>query len=245
MNESQVLQNAIRLSYSYIYDRCSDVGTFFDYRDSLPVELLQEIIDCYSEPHRKFHDWKHISTLLSVSRFLSNVPKNVYPENTTVYVSSEVYSKSLTLEQHLSILAHDLVYDPGNSTNEEQSIMKFFDLCEKHKYILTQSTKDFIVDCVMATKTHEKTDIDDINFVLDLDMSGFAEKSICESGSKLIKAEFLPVLKYDEYAYLQGRSQFLENTLFHAKTLGIYNSYPFTLLNDFAIDNLQHELDFL
>lgn len=79
------------------------------------------LIRLYAEPHRYYHTWKHIKTMLDRSEELG--------------IASDRLS--------LAILFHDIIYDPRSSTNEEDSanlFKSYIDDSEIYQAILDTKT---------------------------------------------------------------------------------------------------------
>lgn len=102
-----------------------------------------EIMNAYMEPHRFYHNWFHIETLLDKAK-----------EN-----------KILTQELLLAIIFHDIVYDPKAIDNEEKSAELFT------RYFSRHMAHDEIVEAILETKNHNpKTELGKQLCELDLEI---------------------------------------------------------------------------
>jgi pantetheine-phosphate adenylyltransferase len=81
------------------------------------------------EPHRHYHDEKHLRTL--IGRAVSILPSGKYLDNLL-----------------LAIMFHDIVYNPWKNDNEEESAKVFSDWWAHHPQ------KNEIVQAILETKTH-------------------------------------------------------------------------------------------
>lgn len=174
----------------------------------------------YSESRRFYHTLEHIFDLISVlSPFISKISD----QNAVL----------------LSILFHDIIYDPTSSRNEEDSAELFEELLstslEKH---LVQK----VVNYIIATKSHQaldKTD-QDLLFFLDCDMSilGRSRNKYAEY-SKQIRQEYIHV---DNIAFNSGRSSFLKTILTNDGCIFLTAEFQLMMEKD-ARENIKWEID--
>lgn len=116
-----------------------DAGVWFD-----------ELVACYSQPHRHYHNLRHIAECLAefdAARTLASQP-----------VAAE-----------LAIWFHDAVYDSRAADNEEQSAR----LAEKcmSKGGASADLRLAVTRLVLATRTHDPSGHADAPLVVDVDLS--------------------------------------------------------------------------
>jgi predicted metal-dependent HD superfamily phosphohydrolase len=137
-----------------------------------------DLLKRYSEPHRQYHNIRHIEECLAEFEQVSSQAEH-----------------PVALE--LAIWFHDAIYDPRRSDNEEQSAILALKCLEQSVF----RQKQLVSDLILATKTHVAKNIPDAPLLLDIDLSilgkpaaRFAEY---EAG---IRAEysFVPLALYAE-----------------------------------------------
>jgi pantetheine-phosphate adenylyltransferase len=165
---------------------CGSCGQSFKLKEKTPEQYIEDsiaspVLDSikakYNEPHRFYHNWDHVLDLVEQALVL------------------DTYSHGLLL----SIIFHDVIYDPRCSDNEEKSVEYFNALYPNNKKI---------EDAILNTKSHLPSD----NIISDqlnqLDMSilyrGF--KTFVEYEHKIFK-EFQYV---DCNTYKKERIRFLK-----------------------------------
>lgn len=96
-----------------------------------------ELLDRYAEPHRRYHDLRHLAEVLDAARALTDdVPPPVL----------------------LAAFWHDAVYDPTTTGNEQRSA----DLADRTLTRLgrTRGEVDEVVRLVLLTRTHDPAEQD-------------------------------------------------------------------------------------
>ncbi len=151
----------------------------------MDTKLLLELTKRYSEPHRRYHDLRHIANMLHHGAPLG-----------------------LTEEQITAIWFHDAIYDPMSKTNEIDSAALAVEL-------LTQAGWDearikTVEQIVLDTQTHRPM-IEDSKLVLDLDLAtlGGTWENYVAIG-KRIREEFMVVPEED---WNSGRAAWLRGML--------------------------------
>lgn len=94
---------------------------------NIPVEVL----DHYKEPHRYYHNINHIKTMIN----------NI--ENPEYKTQDEFYKLVL------AIIFHDIIYDPYECNNEEQSVELL------KQYIGFHNDYPEIAEAILSTKSHK------------------------------------------------------------------------------------------
>ena len=109
------------------------------------TDLLIELTRRYTEPHRRYHDLRHVADMLCKGATLD-----------------------LTEEQLMAIWFHDAVYDPGSKDNEEDSA----DLAVQKLIAAgwTIERSQVVAQIIRDTNGHVPS-IDESKKVLDLDLS--------------------------------------------------------------------------
>jgi predicted metal-dependent HD superfamily phosphohydrolase len=115
-----------------------------------PGRWFDELAARYSQPHRHYHNLRHIAECL-----------------TEFDAARQLASDPVAVE--LAIWFHDAVYDPHAPDNEEQSAL----LAER---CLTETRtasplRAAVSDLVLATKTHDGSGHPDARLLVDLDLS--------------------------------------------------------------------------
>ena len=97
-------------------------------------KLLQEIVNCWNQPHRHYHTMEHLNHLVGL----------VYDDP-----QWQQHDDQLLV---LAAVYHDVVYDIARNDNEEQSA-SFFDISVSSKYI-QDSDRQLVKAMIMATSAH-------------------------------------------------------------------------------------------
>lgn len=153
------------------------------------MDTLIELSRRYSEPHRHYHDLRHIADLLLRGREIG-----------------------LNEEQVAAIWFHDAVYDPLSRNNEADSADLARRLLARDGWD-TQSIET-VARIVLDTRTHQPThELSPV--VLDLDMATLAGTwDDYQRYASLIRLEYQAV---PELEWRKGRRAFLEGLLAHPR----------------------------
>jgi len=149
------------------------------------IELLKR----YNEPHRKYHNLKHINDCLAEFSKVFHLAK-----------------EPNALE--LAIWYHDAIYEIGASDNEKKSsfladgIMSGFLVSEE----LIKTVKDIIV----ATEHNKIPESFDAKLMLDIDISNIGSADKFKETNKLIREEYSLV---PDNLFASGRSNILQSFL--------------------------------
>ncbi|MBF6607159.1 MAG: hypothetical protein ITG00_00280 [Flavobacterium sp.] len=173
--------------------------------EALIQELWHEIEANYAQPHRYYHNLSHLENLFSE---LIMVQELVADWDTMMF----------------AVFYHDLVYEPTNSRNEEDSAV-----------IMRQRLTDIgypeikILHCshlILATKVHGATDNADINYFTDADLSILGKnRDVYITYVQQIRKEYSI---FPDMIYNPGRSKVLKHFLEMAaiyKTTHFYSRY--------------------
>jgi predicted metal-dependent HD superfamily phosphohydrolase len=108
----------------------------------------------------------------------------------------------------LATAYHDIIYDPLKHNNEEKSAT----YAEKQLQGLVRSqTLELCTELIMATKTHMKSPLGDINYFTDADLSILgADEETYNQYTKQIRTEYHP---YPDLIYKPGRRKVLKHFL--------------------------------
>ncbi|MHC4839788.1 MAG: HD domain-containing protein [Planctomycetota bacterium] len=149
------------------------------------TDLLIELTRRYSEPHRRYHDLRHIANMLRLGAPLG-----------------------LSNDQVMAIWFHDAVYDPRSKTNERDSAALAVELLTKAGW--TESSIKTIERIVLDTEIHKPT-IPESEQVLDLDLAtlGGTWEQYHEIGQR-VREEYMHV---PEAEWAEGRGKWLEKIL--------------------------------
>lgn len=108
-----------------------------------------------------------------------------------------------------SIFYHDIIYDASSKLNEEKSA----DIAKERLEILSVNNDGIqrIYEQISATKSHKKSDNEDINFLLDADLSILGKSSeVYLEYTKQIRKEYSI---YPNFLYKPGRKKVLQHFL--------------------------------
>lgn len=179
--------------------------------------LAHHIERSYSEPQRYYHTLAHIQHLTQLMRsMLSDI------EDVRVF--------------YLSILFHDVVYDPLSNKNEENSVILFEQLVET-TYHIFQSVQSKVSQCIIATKLHlSSTGSSDLKLFLDADMSILgADPNTYARYAADIRREYQHI---EKEVYCRERAKFLRVFL----SRPIYHTSAFlSMYEDQAKRNIEWE----
>jgi predicted metal-dependent HD superfamily phosphohydrolase len=152
-------------------------------------KIFEEVIKYYNQPHRYYHNLKHIQEVLQVIDTLNN---NV----------CDLYS--------LKIAAwfHDLIYNPQETDNEEKSTQLASTYLTQLN--IPQSTINTVNELILSTKYHQPSS-EDSKILVDADLSILgANLSKYNNYCRAIRWEYSWLNNQD---YCQGRKKVLENFL--------------------------------
>lgn len=191
---------------------CHDIGAVRD-----PVPCFNRLTIAYSEPHRRYHNLRHIAECqqeFDAVRDLVASPQAI----------------------ELAIWFHDAVYDPKAPDNEEQSA------AWARQFLAGEAVAEPLVEkvsrLVLATKRHEVGMDLDAPTLLDVDLSilGQPEKRFSEYENQ-IREEYSWV---EEKVFAEKRAEILDGFL---KRQRIYSTeWFFTRYEEQARRNLQASL---
>ncbi|MGD1319684.1 HD domain-containing protein [Chryseobacterium sp. 2R14A] len=146
-----------------------------------------EIEKKYSEKSRHYHNLRHL--------------ENMFEEVESVKVQIKNFNNAT-----FSIFYHDIIYDASSKSNEEKSA----EFSKKRLEDLNIAKDDIqkVYAQILATKSHQKSDGQDTNFLLDADLSilGKDNKAYLEY-TKQIRKEYSI---YPDFLYKPGRKKVLE-----------------------------------
>lgn len=201
----------------------------------LPDDIFRVVSGMYSEKHRQYHNLRHITGMMDKLRGLKGTKYEKYVDS---------------IEMHLAILFHDIVYNPKSEDNEERSVeflFKVIPLLVPEIMAECPEVLERVAFMIMCTKKHvipespdchemfaQYEELEEMTKVfLDLDLSIFlgkmSELRLYEDG---IRAEydFVP-----DTQYYPARLSILENFMNRPK---IFLSDAFENANERARTNL-------
>jgi len=156
--------------------------------EQLINNLWKEIETKYSEKGRHYHNLLHLENMFSE---LEAVKSNI----------SDFTAISF------SVFYHDVIYDATSKINEEKSAAK----AEKRLagLHLDKNNISIISEQILATKSHQKSDREDTNYLLDADLSVLGKdfKTYLEY-TKNIRKEYSI---YPDFLYKPGRKKVLKH----------------------------------
>ncbi|WP_411810944.1 hypothetical protein ACLB9Y_12205 [Chryseobacterium scophthalmum] len=149
-----------------------------------------EIEKKYSGKSRHYHNLQHLETLFEKIEHVKDIIKNF---NTISF----------------SIFYHDVIYDATSKLNEEKSA----DVAKERLEILGVNNDDIqrIYEQILSTKSHQKSEDEDTNFLLDADLSILGKSSqVYVEYTKQIRKEYSI---YPDFLYKPGRKKVLQHFL--------------------------------
>lgn len=153
-------------------------------------DLWKEIETKYSEKGRYYHNLLHLENMF---RELKEVRMNI----------SDFTAVSF------SVFYHDVIYDATSKANEEKSAAKAVKrLAELH---INQDKISLISEQILATKSHQRSDQADTNYLLDADLSVLGKdfKTYLEYTQNIRKEYSI----YPDFLYKPGRKKVLKHFL--------------------------------
>jgi len=179
--------------------------------------LWHEIEQKYSEKERHYHNLNHLETMLSELEPVKNKIVNFSNLSFCVFY-------------------HDVIYDAASKYNEEKSAEFAATKLEQlglNKIDITQ-----IQEQILATKFHQKSINEDINYLLDADLSILGkDRQTYLAYTKKIRKEYLI---YPDLLYKPGRKKVLQHFL---ELESIFKTDYFIDKNEIqARENIEFEL---
>jgi len=152
--------------------------------------LWKEIETKYSEKGRHYHNLLHLENMFNE---LEMVKSNI----------SDFTALSF------SVFYHDIIYDATSKTNEEKSAAK----AEKRlaEFHINQDKISLISAQILATKSHQRSDYEDTNYLLDADLSVLGKDfTTYLEYTQNIRKEYSI---YPDFLYKPGRKKVLRHFL--------------------------------
>jgi len=160
-------------------------------KDKILIEKFWfEIEKKYSGKSRHYHNLQHL--------------ENMFEEIDAVRNQIEKFDNI-----SFSIFYHDVIYDATSKLNEEKSA----DIAKERLEILDLNNEDLqqVYEQILATKSHQKSENEDTNFLLDADLSVLGKSSkVYSEYTKQIRKEYSI---YPDFLYKPGRKKVLQHFL--------------------------------
>ncbi|BFO66831.1 hypothetical protein [Chryseobacterium sp. KCF3-3] len=153
-------------------------------------DLWREIETRYSEKGRHYHNLLHL--------------ENMFKELDAVKMNIADFTAL-----SFSVFYHDVIYDATSKANEEKSAAKVEKrLTELH---INQDKISLISAQILATKSHQRSDNEDTNYLLDADLSVLGKdfKTYSEYTQNIRKEYSI----YPDFLYKPGRKKVLKHFL--------------------------------
>jgi len=162
----------------------------FSKDQSIIANLWSEIESKYSEKGRYYHNLEHL--------------ENMFLELDSVQNKIQNFTNI-----SFSVFYHDVIYDATSKSNEEKSA-EFAEISLKKLNIDPESIEK-ISEQIIATKFHHKSDDNDINYLLDADLSilGKDWETYFDYTQKIRKEYSI----YPDLLYKPGRKKVLKHFL--------------------------------
>lgn len=191
LRSMRITGNAPNDLINFLKTRWLDLCLNLSNDEEVKKNVFNSLVTLYSEPHRAYHNLKHVHNLLG------------WAEN-----CGEKIEDFQTLS--FAIWFHDAIYDTRRNDNEEQSAN--LAVAKLRSLKVSDAQIAIVRQVILATKTHDLTDLNfDGRLFLDLDLSIFgADELAYQAYSRAIRREydFVP-----ELLYRNGRQQILQNFL--------------------------------
>ncbi len=113
-------------------------------------EYWMEIEQHYSDNSRHYHNLQHLENMFAELKFVEDKIENINV-------------------LHLAVFYHDIIYDATKNDNEEQSAILL-----KERLLRLGLVEREVALCekmILATKGHSKSNVTDINYLVDIDLS--------------------------------------------------------------------------
>lgn len=171
-------------------DRFESLCLNFSENKILVEKFWTEIENNYSTKSRYYHNLPHLENMFEEIEHVKDKIKNF---NTISF----------------SIFYHDVIYDATSKLNEEKSA----DVAKERLEILGVNNDDIqrIYEQILSTKSHQKSEDEDTNFLLDADLSILGKSSqVYVEYTKQIRKEYSIYL---DFLYKPGRKKVLQHFL--------------------------------
>ena len=170
--------------------RWNDLASEYTSNQHLVQKLWKELQRCYSASSRYYHNLTHIETLLHLA---------------------EEHQKFIRQKNLVSfaVFYHDIIYKTTRSDNEERSAAVATErLKELH---VAEEEIDTVQEMILATKTHQLHQEEDVNLLVDFDLSILgADWEQYATYSQQIRKEYS---LYPDVLYNNGRKKVLQHFL--------------------------------
>lgn len=200
---------------------------------NLPLHIRSQLVTLHSEPHRHYHNIKHVYQCLAELE-----EWNATENKSFLYLQS---SELLKLE--VAIWFHDAIYNPFSKMNVEESMRLFMNTSYDLRLGFDYTTNAEICKLILCTEKHERTP-GSYNFLMqdlmcDIDLSILGKDPVhyreYQTGISL-EYSHIPIRTYSE-----KRTKVLESFLQRDK---IYKTDRFfNLYEEQARINLQNEIN--
>lgn len=170
----------------YFFQLCAHFN-----QDKMLVEVFWfEIEKKYAEKGRHYHNLTHLENMFSELELVKDRILNF----TNI---------------SFSVFYHDVIYDASSKLNEEKSAE--FTKLRLEKLGLNKTDIEEISKQILATKSHQKSENTDINYLLDADLSilGKDIKSYVKYTEQIRKEYSI----YPDFLYKPGRKKVLQHFL--------------------------------
>jgi predicted metal-dependent HD superfamily phosphohydrolase len=145
---------------------CAEIGAI----NQFSVDTVFEWIElAYTEPNRQYHTLSHLNQCFE-----------------------ELDQTNWTPAIEFALWFHDIVYDPSQFNNEEESVKIAINAMGLLQISQRCPERVLVPQMILATKSHKRTsDIEDLNLFLDIDLSILGQKSeIFDQYEKQIRKEY-------------------------------------------------------
>jgi pantetheine-phosphate adenylyltransferase len=180
---------------------------FFSVYKKFGIKDPNVIEQRWSEPHRYFHTLEHLHDIyrqIQLRETTSNEP--------FLYFGQKVPELEIL---YISAAFHDIVYNPHNPDNEEQSVKVFHELCSGKLY---EKYKELIETIIMDTKTHKA--------------SNALSEIFQNMDTNIIRSPFSDLLKWEKNIFKEY--QFVDYSVYRQERVKFLNKYHNQESHDFC-----------
>lgn len=169
-----------------------------------PKPISNFIIKAHAEPHRKYHTWDHICSVL---KHIDSISNSVFETNAP---------NRIILNIKIAALFHDIVWNPIGCDNEVRSAIVAENMLPYIHPIPYEDAKTFVKELILATALHIPTTTKTLPYqciLIDADLAdlGADYETIFLFNNQNIKKEYLP--HFTEEKFDKGRRIFFESLL--------------------------------
>ncbi|RYY80455.1 MAG: N-methyl-D-aspartate receptor NMDAR2C subunit [Moraxellaceae bacterium] len=134
----------------------------------LTAQVYQELLDCYSQPHRAYHSVQHLAECIDLFEQVGHLAAHPAQLELALWFHDAIYQTQPSPDQ--SNPAQNSHEQPSNQrrSNEQRSAdwaAQFLNHCDANPAMIEQ-----VIDLIMATQHHQASDADE-QLMIDIDLA--------------------------------------------------------------------------